>query len=95
MNAAAAWRVHCHDYIGPAIDFIASEDSVRRVIEFTESDRLWDGIRAYVSVTNARGNMHPRRVKSIVGVLYYVISNKFGSLFCSSSRVPFQDLQPC
>ena len=93
LNAAAAGRVHCHDYIGPAIDPVVCEDSVRRVIEFTENDRYWDGMRGYISVTNARGNMQPRRVKSIIGVLYYVISNKSGSLFCSASRVPFQDLQ--
>ena len=95
MNAVAAGRVHCHDYVGPAIDAMPSVDCTRRVVEFTESDCVWDGHRAFVLVTNARGNMQPRRVKNIIGALYYVISNKTGSLFCSSSRVPFQDCQLC
>ena len=86
LNAAAVGRVHCHDYIGPAIDNLAGQDSVRRVIEFTENDRVWDGMRGHFLPTSARGNMQPGRVKSIIGVLYYVISNKTGSLFCSASK---------
>ena len=93
LNAAAVGRVHCHDYIGPAIDNLAGQDSVRRVIEFTENERVWDGMRGHYLPTSARGNMQPGRVKSIIGVLYYVISNKTGSLFCSASRVPFEDSQ--
>ena len=91
LNAVAVGRVHCHDYIGPSIDAMPTVECTRRVVEFKESDCVWDGHRAFVSITDARGNLQPRHTKNIIGALYYVISNKMGSLFCNSSRVPFQD----
>ena len=81
-------RIHSHDYVGPSLD-CAGFDVVRRVIEFKESDKTWDGMLAFHSLTSARGNVQSKKMRAVASAMYYVTSDKVGSLFMKSSRSPF------
>ena len=84
-------RVHLHDYIGPSLDSVGM-DNHKRIVDFKESDRSWDGMSAWTSVTSARGNAQSKKMKAVVSGMYYITAEKVGMLFCQSSRVPFEDM---
>ena len=82
-------RIHTHDYVGPSLD-CAGYDVPKRVIEFKESDKAWDDMLAFHSLTSARGNVQSKKMRAVAAAMYYVTSEKIGSLFTKSSRVPFE-----
>ena len=85
-------RIHTHDYAGPSLD-CAGYDVPKRVIQFKESDKVWDDMVAFHSLTSARGNVQSKKMRAVAAAMYYVTSEKIGSLFIKCARSPFEDWQ--
>ena len=90
LNSRQAGRIHTHDYIGPSLD-CAGYDIPKRVVDFKESDKEWDGMLAFHSLTSARGNVQSKKMRAVAAAMYYVTSEKIGSLFIQCVRSPFED----
>ena len=90
IHAEHEGRVHLHDYIGPSLDSVGYDER-KRVVDWKESDKNWDGMVAWTTVTSARGNVSSKKMAAVANGMYYVTSEKLGSLFVQSSRAPFED----
>ena len=90
LKSKQAGRIHTHDYAGPSLD-CAGYDEPKRVIEFKESDKEWDDMLAFHSLTSARGNVQSKKMRAVAAAMYYVISDKVGSLFMKCARSPFEE----
>ena len=90
LKSRQTGRIHTHDYVGPSIDF-AGYDVPKKVIEFKESDKVWDDMIAFHTLTSARGNVQSKKMRAVASGMYYVTSEKIGSLFVKCSRSPFEE----
>ena len=90
LKSRQTGRIHTHDYAGPSLD-CAGYDVPKRVIEFKESDKVWDGMIAFHSLTSARGNVQSKKMRAVASAMYYVTSEKIGSLFVKCVRSPFEE----
>ena len=90
LKSKQAGRIHTHDYVGPSLDS-AGYDVPKRVIEFKESDRAWDDMLGFHSLTSARGNVQSKKMRAVAAAMYYVTSEKIGSLFTKCVRSPFEE----
>ena len=90
LKSQQAGRIHTHDYVGPSLD-CAGYDVPKRVIEFKESDKEWDDMLAFHTLTSARGNVQSKKMRAVVAAMYYVTSEKIGSLFIKCARSPFEE----
>ena len=91
MHSQEVGRVHLHDYIGPSLDFWGW-DEPKRVIQFHDEDRWWNGLRAFTTITKARGNINHRKLRAVAWALYYVSGAKHGSIFSDGRPKPFEEL---
>ena len=90
LKSQQTGRIHTHDYTGPSLDS-AGYDVPKRVIEFKESDKVWEDMLAFHSLTSARGNVQSKKMRAVAAAMYYVTSKKTGSIFMKCSRFPFEE----
>ena len=90
LNSRQTGRIHTHDYAGPSLD-CAGYDVPKRVVEFKESDKVWDDMIAFHTLTSARGNVQSKKMRAVAAAMYYVTSEKIGSLFVKCVRSPFEE----
>ena len=93
LKSKQTGRIHTHDYAGPSLDCVGY-DVAKRVIEFKESDKVWDDMIAFHSLTTARGNVTSIKMRGVAAAMYYVTCEKIGSLFVKCARSPFEECQP-
>ena len=91
LHSKSVGRIHLHDYVGPSLEHVGFDDP-KRVIEFHGSDLRWEDMKAFPTLTSARGNVNSRKMRAVACAMYYVTAQKHGSLFSAGTRSPFTDL---
>ena len=89
MNGSLPHRVHVHCFLGPNVD-MQVWDKHGQETNIDLDGMVWSGVRPNIRLLRTRKIRRPV-ITEAVGGLYYVLTEKPGSMFRSGNRWPFQE----